>query len=185
MKTTVLQVRVAPAIKVAFEQVARSSSFGNASALLDYLVNQAIGQLNQGVEVGIAPPLPSHGPKAYIGTRLSLSETIEVKTLAKGFGGVSPWLRGLCLKAIGKAEELPSTDELLAFHQATTELWHVGKNLNQIARHMNEDRRAGTPVNFNGLKPELIDRLAKAFENLAQKNVALVAKTRKRGVING
>jgi hypothetical protein len=185
MKTKQIKLRVTDEKKLAFEAAAKASRFGTSSALLEYLTDQALAQMPKAeAEIEDVPP-PPKGAGGYVGTRLSPEDLGAVKQLAKSYGGVSPWLRGLCIRALGRPVELPSVEEVLALNAAVDELFHIGNNLNQIARHMNEERRAGLPVNTGALKPELIQRLTEAFEKLADKNVALVARTLERGVVRG
>jgi hypothetical protein len=104
-----------------------------------------------------------------VGTYVKGAEHEEIVAAAAAYGGIAVWLRGAIDARLGKATELPARDEIKALYAATTELWNVGRNLNQVARHMNEAKRAGRAVETSEVRPELIVKLAQSVDRLAER----------------
>ncbi len=87
-------------------------------------------------------------PHTRIELRLSTSERAAVTKLAKVAGTTeSQWLVAL-LRAVLLRGVLAPSEELEALKRSTRELAAIGKNLNQIARHLNADpeRAPSVPV---------------------------------------
>ena len=179
-----LQCRISPDEFAHFAALAPTLGLRGPSALLAGLVRAFL----KSKERPIAEPKPKPvkvrlGKDAQVvKTRVSAEQGAKLTALAASYGGVSPWLRGRVDAALGDSQELPAESEIRALHEAVLELWHVGNNLNQIAREFNRARLEGNPPPVDAMTPELIDRTNFAVKHVADRCNAVIAAARARGV---
>jgi hypothetical protein len=187
MKTRVLACRVSPEDHTAFAAVAASIGVPSPGALLARLVAATLKKSPAAAARRPGRPRKRHlGPTRQIATSLPADDAERLVELAREYGGVAAWLRGKVEASLRKeARELPAHAEVRALHEATTELWHVGTNLNQIARELNAARRAGMPAPLSRIAPDTIEALARTVDALAERNTALIAAARRRGYQRG
>ncbi len=128
------------------------------------------------------PPAKRLGRRPrHISTYVTSVEYQEIRAIAASYGGVASWVRGALDARLGKSTELPALEEVKALYAATTELWNVGRNLNQVARHMNGAKRVGMPVSTDALRPELVAKLARSVDRLAERTDAIISAAKRRG----
>jgi hypothetical protein len=177
----VLSCRVSAEIAAKFVSLARQTQLRKTSRLLSYLVAEALRQQGQGTDPSTPTSGRLNGPTTRTSTTLSVDEARRLQEIADAFGGVSAWLRSRVRLALGDTREIPAEAEVTALHDATVELWHVGKNLNQVAKAINEARVVGRALPIDSVTPDLVRALALRIETLAEKNEAVIAAARRRG----
>ena len=172
-----------------FLAAARKSRWNTPSKLLRQMVQQVIGaeMPAPGAEPIAAPTkVPNSAmPSKAMTIRLPAEDLVAAQTIAAAYGGLTAWLRAMVQERIGQAAERPATDEIKALYQATQELWHVGNNLNPVARELHPARLEGQPAPANKVTPELLEKLALAVDAVADRNRAIIVAARKRGNRNG
>lgn len=187
-RTRVVSCRLPANTALRFAALARQVSLRTPARLLAHLVNQALSQSGEPVASPAPAPAATQripGPTRRVTTTLKQPDAQKLTVLADDFGGVSAWLRGRIEVALGRSTELPAHAEVEALHHATTELWAVGNNLNQVARALNEARVAGKALPVEKVAPTTIESLAERVDALAEQNVKLIAAARRRGFQRG
>jgi hypothetical protein len=132
-----LHTYCAPEIKRAFEASAYALGC-TSSALMRRLLLQHLATENR-----IDPPTrPVHQKRFHrLSLTLSPAEFEAVKRHAADYGTVGEWLLGLVRSRIHRRVPMLSRSELAALLASNRELWAIGRNLNQIARRLNEDAK--------------------------------------------
>jgi hypothetical protein len=187
LKTRVLSCRVTDETAKAFALWANTQRGLKPAKALALAIEQLSKPFGGRAHVGRAVAPAGLGPGARHGLYVRVNEQTYQGVLAvsKEFGGVSAWLRGVVESALGRSSDLPNRSEVMALNQATIQMWHAATNVNQIARHMNEARKAGEPVPVGSLSPEALFELSSSFEALAEANTAVIAAARKRSLHRG
>lgn len=182
-----ITIRAPTALVAAFRAHAWSQGHQKPSAALRAFMEGAVKAPGPVPSPAVIPaPTPSVPARkgrrpALVGTYVTTAERDEIAAAAVAYGGIAAWLRGAIDARMGKAAELPALAEIQALYAATTELWRVGRNLNQIARHMNEAKRAGMPVPTDALKPQLLAQVVRSVDKLAERTDAVIAAAKRRG----
>jgi predicted DNA-binding protein len=182
MDTAVLSFRLPASTAARFVELAQRTKLRKPSRLLKHLVSEALRQQGVAAEPVLEPSLRRlDGPTVRIATRLPVDDARRLHELAEAFGGASAWLRSRVKAALGDAHALPAAAEVQALHDATLELLHVGNNLNQVARALNEARAGGRAPPIDRVTPDLLQSLALRVETLAEKNEAVIGAAQRRG----
>ena len=164
-----------------FAAVAKNTSSGTPSKLLRQLVDKVLEQTNPAASAA-APA--KNGPitgTRQINVRLPDEDVEQAKTIAAEYGGLTPWLRALIKERIGQTSERPAKTEVAALYAASVELWHIGNNLNQIAREFHGAKLSGMPMPAHKVTPELLTKLVHTVEAVAARNQAVITAARRRG----
>lgn len=160
--------------------ITKGSKWRNPSRLLRQMVSQVLGQTPASVDTNIADEDTTTHQRGRINLRLPVSDLEAAKRVAAEFGGLTPWIRALVQQHIGKATERPATAEIEALYAATTELWAIGKNLNQAVHRWNEAKLNGMPLPSNTVTPALLARVLATIEVVAKHNEAVLSAARRR-----
>ena len=141
---------------------------------------------------GLDEPTSKPEPTSRAGRRPRLVATYVtsadhelIQKAAAPYGGVAAWLRGAIEARLGRASELPAREETQALYAATSELWAVGRNLNQIARAFNEAKKGGMPAPTFLVNPNLIVQLARVVDAVADQATAVIERAKRRGFGRG
>jgi hypothetical protein len=182
MDTSVISCRLPSDTAAKFVELARQTQLRKPNRLLKFLVAEALRQQGSTTKSASEPPLRRFdGPTVRVATRLPVEDARRLHDLADAFGGASAWLRSQVQTALGDVYALPSVTEVQALHDATLELLQVGKNLNQVAKAINEARVVGRVLPIDRVTHELLQSLALRVETLAEKNEAVIVAARRRG----
>jgi hypothetical protein len=167
----VLKALVEPATKASFGQVARARGLSE-SELLRALV---LAEIGQGVPAApaLAEPAPERTDPERLTVRLPafLLDAVKARGAACGMAA-SRWIAALVQSNLRRHPVL-TDDELAAVQAANRELAAVGRNLNQIARALNEAVQGSERVRLDTLA-----ELAAVVERDRQAIRALVRASR-------
>ena len=164
-----------------FAAIAKNTLYGTPSKLLRQLVDKVLEQTNPDASAAVpAKSEPITGTR-QINVRLPDEDVTQAKAIAAEYGGLTAWLRALIKERIGQANERPAKTEVAALYAASVELWHVGNNLNQIAREFHGAKLSGMPMPAHNVTPELLDKLVRTVEAVAARNQAVITAARQRG----
>ena len=130
------------------------------------------------------PPLPVPSEKLVgqprrrkdIWLNAALYEETERRAKADGLP-VATWIASLIQSAL-MADVVLLDKELFAFEEQIREVAAIGRNLNQIARHLNTDYVKGEPPDVTRLKIELIEELQREIRRLRFESYALIRARR-------
>jgi len=168
-----------------FEAAMRARGVRSAAAALRALIDAAL----EGQTAAELAPVAVERPATKGRTRrlwiyVTEGEVPEVQALARPFGGVTAWFRGILDARMGRASELPARPEIEALHQATVQLGRVATNINQIARALNTARLAGEPIDAGAVRVQDLAALKAAINEVSGRATAVIFAARRR-VYNG
>jgi len=113
----------------------------------------------------------------------ALMEEMEQRAAADGLP-VATWITSLIQSAL-MAEPVVLERELFALESQVRELSAIGRNLNQIAHHLNSEALQGMPTNAMNVRLQTLEQVHHEVKNLRKETLALVRARRKAwGLLN-